>query len=109
MRAKRLLLVLAAMLAFGIAAANNSFTIKGGSPTFFLVTYETTFTQFIGADISYGVTTGFDDGFGIKPYLLMSGGGQWSNWWIEFSIPKGVIPIVGFDNTWFMFGYHFRW
>ena len=108
MRAKRFLLVMMMMLAFGIVTANNSFTIKGGSPTFFLVTYESAFTEFVGANVSYGITTGFDDGFGMKPYLLLSDGGQWTNWWIEFTIPRGIIPAVGFSDTWFMFGYQFR-
>lgn len=106
---RRLLIALTLTLTFGIAAANGSLTIKGGSPTFFLVTYESQFTEFAGADVSYGFTTGFDDGFGVKPYLLLTNGGQWSNWWIEFSIPRGVVPLIGFDDTWFMFGYQFRW
>jgi hypothetical protein len=105
----RAFLLLLTVVAFGTAAANSTVTIQGGSPTFFLVTYENAFTEFAGADLSYGFTSGFDKGFGVKPYLLWSGGNEWSGWWMELSFPKGIIPLIGLSETWFLFGYQLRW
>jgi hypothetical protein len=115
---KRIMILVLALVALGFATAESdaklyptTFTVVASAPALLTLTLEQPYYEWLGIEFAYGVSfrTDYKDEYAVAPFVTFSRYGDVHSWWMDFSLPTGLLNYVGLSETWFSFGYQYRW
>lgn len=114
-------LVILAAAALGVANASsptdyplNTVTLEsGGTPNYTTVEYERYVGRYALLDVYASNSVTFDDAqaewFTLTPRLTAEQGNDAFYVFVELSVPEGIIPFFGENDTWVRTGVSYSW